>query len=364
MDGQLTALEQHDCPACGAQAEWDPGRRELVCPYCSTVVPYERDEETGGIREIDLVATLRSMPDELRGWKTERKTVRCQSCNAVSVFDPERVGQNCDFCGSPQLVDYEELKPPIQPQSIAPFRVTIEEVRTSLRRWLASKWLAPGALERSALVDTVRGVYLPYWTFDADSHCPWTADAGHYYYETRSVTGSDGKRRTQQVRRVRWVPAAGAVEHFFDDEPVPASHGVPHALLREIEPFPVADLLPYDTAYLSGFVVEHYQVVLFDAAARARSSMVDQLRGMCAAAVPGDTYRDLVVHPSFSGQTFKHILAPVWLLRYDFGAESFQAVVNGSTGRLAGEYPKSPWKIFFLVAAALATILFVIYLGR
>ena len=57
------------------------------------------------------------------------------------------------------------------------------------------------------------------------------------------------------------------------------------------------------------------------------------------------------IHPVYSGQTFKHILVPVWLLTYNFGAKAFQVVVNGVTGRMAGDYPKSFWKIALLVLA-------------
>ena len=79
--------------------------------------------ETGTIAEIDLVKTLSELPEEQRGWHTERRSVQCQSCKAVMVFDPARVGQNCEFCGSPALVDYQEIKSPIRPQSLLPFKV-------------------------------------------------------------------------------------------------------------------------------------------------------------------------------------------------------------------------------------------------
>jgi hypothetical protein len=143
------------------------------------------------------------------------------------------------------------------------------------------------------------------------------------------------------------------VEHFFDDEPVPGTTGVSHALLSQVEPFPTEQLKPYDTAFLSGFVVEHYQIVLFDAAKRSVDSMNAKLTAMCAAQIPGDTYRNLQIHPTYSGQTFKHILVPVWLLTYNFRAKAYQVVVNGVTGRMAGDYPKSFWKIALLVLAAI-----------
>ena len=88
-------------------------------------------------------------------------------------------------------------------------------------------------------------------------------------------------------------------------------------------------------------MVERYQIDLVAAAQGAREAMDAELRALCAAQIPGDTYRNLDVQRRLSGQTFKHILAPVWLLTYTFGARAFQAVMNGVTGSIQGEYPKS-----------------------
>ncbi len=161
---------------------------------------------------------------------------------------------------------------------------------------------------------------------------------------------------------MRWTPAAGELDHVFDDEPVPATRGIEHDLLRRIEPFPTHELVPYDTAYLAGFVVEHYQVVLIEAARRARASMIEQLQPLCARQVPGDTQRNLQVEPTFAGETFKHVLVPVWLLTYRWGGRPWQVVINGVTGAVAGRYPKSPWKVALLVLAALAAAALVLFL--
>ncbi len=360
----LTAVETHPCAACGAQAEWNPARQRLVCPSCGTEAPYQTNAATGAIEEIDLVRTLREMPEDMREWRPGTRTVQCRSCKAVSVFEASRVGQNCQFCGSPSLVDYQEIKAPIRPQSLLPFKVTESHVREDVRRWYASKWFAPGALKRRALVDTINGLYIPYWTFDARVHCPWWAEAGFYYYTTESYRDSQGRQQTRQVRHVRWESASGVVDHVFDDEPVPGTQGIDQDLLRQVQPFPTTDLVPYDTAFLSGFVVEHYQVVLIDAAKRSQDQMHQQLVALCAQQVPGDTHRNLRIAPEYSAQTFKHILVPVWLLAYTYGAARYQVVVNGYTGMIAGQYPKSPWKILFVVLLALVVLIIVMYASQ
>jgi hypothetical protein len=358
---EISALDKHACPACGAQAEWNPGKEKLVCPYCGTESPYVIDRATGKAVENDLVKALRELPDEDRGWNTERRSVQCQSCRAVMVFDPSRVGQNCEFCGSPALVAYSEIKAPIRPESLLPFKVPSDRIRDGMRRWLRSHWLAPNRLARASLIDTLRSLYIPYWTFDANVRCPWEAEAGHYYYVSVPQRDSQGRTVMRQERRVRWEPASGEITHTFDDEPVPGTHGVDLGLLRQIEPFPTQDLVPYDTAFLSGHVVEHYQIVLFDAANASQQQMHAKLEQLCAAEVPGDTYRNLAIHPVYSNQTFKHVLVPVWLLTYDYGAKKYQVVANGYTGALAGHYPYSAWKIFFLIVTILIILFIVMY---
>lgn len=357
------AQQKFACPACGAEAIWNPAKQALVCPFCGTTSPAKLDANTGGIVEHDLVTALRGITDDKRGWQIEKRYVKCQSCQAISVLDPQRQAQRCEFCGSAQLVPYEQTKDAFRPESLLPFKVTEDKARDGIRAWYGRLWLAPNKLKRSALTDTVKGIYLPYWTFDAKVDAAWTAEAGFYYYTTESYTDGSGRSQTRQVQHVRWEPASGELQHFFDDDLVCASVGVHAPLLRGIEPFPTTELKPYDAGYVAGWVVERYQIDLVAAAQAARDDMDAKLRQMCAAQIPGDTYRNLDVRANYSGQTFKHILAPVWLLSYHFGARAFQAVMNGFTGAIDGEYPKSWVKIALLVIAAIIVTIIVLSLS-
>jgi hypothetical protein len=362
MDETL-AQQKFACPACGAEAIWNPAKQALVCPFCGTTSPATLDPNAGGILEHDLVTALRGITDDKRGWQTEKRYVKCQSCQAISVLDPKRQAQRCEFCGSAQLVAYEQTKDAFRPESVLPFKVSEDKARDGIRSWYGKLWLAPNALKRRALTDTVKGIYLPYWTFDAHVDATWTAEAGHYYYTTESYTDSSGREQTRQVQHVRWEPAAGSLQHFFDDDLVCASVGVHPDLLRGIEPFPTNELVAYDAGYVTGWVVERYQIDLVSAAKAAREAMDAKLQQLCGAQVPGDTYRSLEVHANYSGQTFKHILAPVWLLSYTFGAKAFQAVMNGVSGAIDGEYPKSWIKVTLLVLGILIAVSIVLWVG-
>jgi DNA-directed RNA polymerase subunit RPC12/RpoP len=352
-----TAQKKFSCPSCGAEAQWNPIKKAIVCPFCGTVSPAQAELSAAGdqvIVEHDLVAALRGIPDDQRGWQADKTSVKCQSCQAISVFDSARVGQRCDFCGSSALVPYEEIKAAFRPESLLPMKLAENQVRESLRQWYGNRWFAPNLLKTAALTDLAKGLYIPYWTFDAQVHANWTAESGYYYYETETFRNSNGETETRQVQKVRWEPSSGELDHFFDDELESASRGVQPDMLRQIEPFPTKELSPYNAGYLSGWVVERYQIDLVAAAQEARAEMDAKIENLCSAQVPGDTQRDLQVETDYSGQTFKHILVPIWIVAYNYGSETYQVVVNGYTGAIAGKYPKSWIKITLAVLGGLA----------
>ncbi len=350
-----SARDKFHCPACGAEASWNPAKQALVCAFCGTVSPatlQTRGADTI-IVEHDLVAALRNLPDTARGWQADKTSVRCQSCQAISVFDAQSVGRRCDFCGSTALLPYEQVKDAFRPESLLPLKIDEGRARDLIRAWYKRQWLAPNAFGAKAMTDTVRGIYLPYWTFDAKADADWTAEAGYYYYV---------RLNNRQERKIRWEPASGSLSHAFDDELVCASRGVEPTKLRKIEPFPTDSLVPYDAGYLAGWTVERYQIDLVGAAEQSRRQMQTELERLCAQQVPGDTHRNLVVHATFSDQTFKHILSPVWLMTYVYGPKSYQVVINGVTGTIAGSRPWSWIKIALLIIVAV--MLFALIAGR
>ena len=357
---------KHPCPECGGDLQWNAGKQALACPYCGTIVPWKNTEAglPGEVQENDLIVALEKHPVDQRGWGEDRREVKCQSCQAISVFVGGKVAQRCEFCGSPSIIDHQSERDAITPQYVLPFKISDGQVRDAIRKWYGSHWFAPNKLKKIALTDTLRGVYLPYWTFDSQVQAQWTAEAGHYYYTSESYTDNQGKSQTRQVRHTRWEDANGSIEHFFDDELIPGTAGVHENLLRQVEPFPtLTDLKAYSPEFVRGWTVERYQVDLHKAADLNQQDMQQKTTALCAAEIPGDTYRNLNVNADYQGRTFKHVLVPVWLVTYTYGSKNFQVLSNGYTGTLAGEYPKSWVKIFFAAMLVLFVVIMLIVAG-
>ena len=352
-------VAHHPCPECAGPLEWSAKAQQLQCPYCGTQVPWQQEQPPGAqqaIVEHDLAQALEH-PRSGRGWGQGRYEVQCQSCRAISTFDAQHTAKRCDFCGSAAIVAHDSGRDAITPESILPFQISAAQVRERLRQWYGSRWFAPNRLKTAALTDTVRGVYLPYWTFDAHASAQWRAEAGHYYYTTETYRNSNGQLQTRQVRHTRWEPAAGQLQHFFDDALVPGTVGVHAALLRQIEPFPTtSDLQAYRPDFVRGWTVERYQIDLGQAAKTNVEQMDAVLRQQCIAQIPGDTWRNFSMQRQYQGRTFKHVLVPVWLVSYRYGRKNYQVVANGYTGTIAGERPYSWVKIFFAVLLALGVL--------
>ena len=211
----------------------------------------------------------------------------------------------------------------------------------------------------------MNGIYVPYWTFDADTRSRYRGQRGEHYYETRTVTVTvNGKReqRQEQVQKTRWYPASGRVARDFDDVVVIAATSLPLRLADGLEPWDLTALAAYTPDYLAGFQAEGYTVPLADGHETARARMEQVIHGDVRRDIGGDEQRVTSVDTSWSDETFKHVLLPVWMAAYKYNGKSFRFLVNGQTGEVQGERPWSIWKIAFAVVAVVTIVAGGIYI--
>ena len=96
----------------------------------------------------------------------------------------------------------------------------------------------------------------------------------------------------------------------------------------------------------------------------AKEIIDGKVQQLVRADIGGDHQRITSLDTQYSHLTFKHILLPMWFSAYLFSGKTYRFVVNGQTGEVQGESPKSGWKIFFLVAGILAALfIFLVVFG-
>ncbi|MCB1351469.1 MAG: primosomal protein N' (replication factor Y) - superfamily II helicase [Rhodobacteraceae bacterium] len=347
-------LEEHrfPCPACGADLRFAPGTDALRCQHCGHEEPIEAPR--GNIAELDLRAAER---DDLSAVDMEEtRTARCESCGAEVEFAPGIHAESCPFCASPMVTGTGTHRH-IRPQAQLPFLLSEPEARGAMKSWLGRLWFAPSDLRKYASAErAMDGIYVPYWTYDAETRTAYTGQRGTVYYENRVVPViQDGKRRmvNQQVAKVRWTPVRGRVARDFDDVLVLGSRSLPKRFTDAVAPWDLSALLRYDPRYLAGFRAEAYGIPVHEAYGEAREIMNGVITGDVRRDIGGDRQQVGKLSTEVGRLTFKHVLLPIWVAAYRYRGKSYRFVVNARTGAVEGERPYSPVKIAIAVLIGL-----------
>ncbi len=347
--------EQFDCPGCGAQFAFDPEGGTLTCPYCGFSKTIPRSEED--IQELDFRAHLDAAESEAD--TRETVAVKCPACGAESTFEANVTSEACPFCGTSIVVSGSSKKV-LKPASLLPFKITREEGRRLFREWIAGLWFAPSRLKKDAYrKDRLQGVYIPYWTYDADATSFYRGERGEDYWDTETYTTTENGKtvtKTRRVRRTRWYPASGWVFNRFNDVLILASRSLPRKYTERLEPWDLENLVAYADDYLSGFRAESYQVGLAEGFEEAQGVMEPAIRSSVRRDIGGDHQRIHSVRTRYEDVTFKHLLLPVWISAYLFKQKTYRFLVNGRTGEVQGERPWSWVKILLLVLFILAVV--------
>jgi hypothetical protein len=203
-------------------------------------------------------------------------------------------------------------------------------------------------------------VYVPYWTYDAMTYTAYRGERGDNYQDTETYTERDAQgnsvTKTRTVTRIRWWPASGQVEHFFDDVLVCGSRSVPSDLVTALEPWDLENLEGFRPEFLGGFTTERYAVGLREGFREAKGLMAPTIEHVIRRDIGGDHQRIDWRRTDYTAVTFKHLLLPVWVAHYRYHDRLFQILVNGRTGKVSGERPWSAWKIAGLVILILLAI--------
>jgi hypothetical protein len=297
----------------------------------------------------------------------EVEQVKCGKCGAEQTLGGSLFAGHCTFCGT-AIVSKSYASRRIKPKSIVPFQVDRKRAAESFRKWVKGLWLAPGDLKKYAQSDAgLTGVYLPYWTYDCQTGSDYTGERGDDYYtnETYTTTNSKGESvvQTRRVKHTRWTPAAGHVDKFHDDVLVMASKSLPENISQSVMRFELKALVPYQPAFVSGFKAEAYQVGLKDGFATAKVAIDEAVHDLIRRDIGGDQQRVHHVSTRYSDVRFKHVLLPVWISAYRYRDKAFRFLINGQTGEVSGESPKSWWKIGFLVLGILIVLFLLLMAG-
>lgn len=353
-----TDLFRVPCPTCGSQMRFSAEKQQLSCSHCGNTqaIPLTRQN----LEERSLTS-YQVDNHQLPNAPTEEKLVfSCPNCGAQTTINTDEPTITCAFCGTKSVNPDARKTRLIEPAGVLPFKVSKEQAIERFKGWVGDDWLAPSDLKAGARPDNFHGVYVPFWTFDAQAYSDWYGEAGFYYNVTVQVPDGKGGMMRQQEQRVRWEPRNGSHSQFYDDILIMASKQLTNQAdsVAEASSYNLTDVVDYDPRFLLGWDAEVYSIDLPESARQADADIRRREEYACSSQLGGNVQRNLNVNTQLSNQTFKHILLPLWICAYVYNGKAYRFLVNGQTGRIAGERPKSAWKIALLIIGFLLLVLF------
>lgn len=357
---QQKAELKRACSNCGAELLYAPGTTELQCDYCGHVEEIPVAERS--FEELELKPYLEALGEQSH---SEQITmIQCRNCGANQHIEEHYKSLHCVYCNSPLVTEDLKREEWILPGAVLPFQIDQQKAYQIFQKWVQGLWWAPNKLKKASLdPQNTKGLYAPYWTFDAQLFARYRGQRGDYYYVTKTV-GSGKNRRTVRERRTRWTPASGTVSGFVDDTLIKASKQRSGEIPKKVARWNLSKLLPFNSSFLAGFVTEKYTIPLREGHLASQKEAEKIADRWARRDIGGDTQRVSSIQMKLSEETFKHILLPVFISAYRFNGKTYRFFVNGQSGVLSGERPYSFWKIFFFVLTILSIIGVIVYFAN
>ncbi|MCK5848375.1 MAG: hypothetical protein KAH01_04185 [Caldisericia bacterium] len=336
-------LKKFVCSNCGGKTEFDVKSQELKCPNCGTVYGILKEEASSK----HLISEYSANVDAIE--KQEASVLECSSCGATIELETTVVSGKCPYCDSP-VVMTEKAVASIPPDGICPFKIDKHEAVSRFRKWIKGKWLAPNSLKNMYQSGKILGVYLPYWVFDADASCRYTASGGK---DRKVEYRENGETKTRT--ETDWYPVSGNIFHSFKDKIIRATKSINERLLKILGGFNVNNAYKFHHDFFAGFSSEIFNIPMQTTYEEAKQYFQNELHYMVEAKVRRsyDRVRNITMWIKWSNEYYRFMFLPVYTMAYFFNGKTYQILINGDSGQIVGDYPKSVWKIILIIFAVL-----------
>ena len=330
----MAVLQEYKCPCCGGAIEFDSALQKMKCPYCDTEFEVETlasyddvlKNESDGNMKWDSQAGGEWSEGETDGLRV----YVCKSCGGEIVGDDTLASTACPYCDNP-VVLMGQFKGALKPDYVIPFKLGKEDAIKALKKHYGGKKLLPKVFSRQNHIEEVKGVYVPFWLFDAD------AEANVRYKATKFRTWSDSNYDYVETSFFS-VVRGGTLR--FEQVPVDGSSKMDDALMESIEPFDMSGAVNFQTAYLAGYLADKYDVDSEASVDRANARIKQSTEDAFRTSVSG--YDTVVTENStvdLRNGSAKYALYPVWLLNTTWNGNKYTFAMNGQTGKLVGDLP-------------------------
>lgn len=327
-------IQEYKCPCCGGAIHFDSTIQKMKCPYCDTEFEMEAlqgyDEALNQEQPDEMVWDTSAGTEWGEGETNGLHTYQCQSCGGEIVGDESMAASACPYCGNPIVVT-GQFSGALKPDYVIPFKLDKKAAKDGLMRHLEGKRLLPKVFKDQNHIDEIKGIYVPFWLFDTD------ADADIRYRATKVRSWSD---KNYNYTETRFFMVARSGNIGFTRVPVDGSTKMEDDLMESIEPFDFKEAVPFQTAYLAGYMADKYDVGAEESIARANERVKRSTEDNFKSTVTG--YTSVTTEQSsvrLHDGSAKYALYPVWILNTTWNGKQYRFAMNGQSGKFVGDLP-------------------------
>lgn len=351
----MSQVMDYKCPCCGGDIQFDSNAQKMKCPYCDS------EFEMESVKAYDDVLKNEKADDinwDTAGqeWEEDEdiSVFVCNSCGGEIVGDKNTAATACPYCDS-SVVIKGRVAGTLRPDYVIPFKLDKETAKKALTNHFKGKILLPKVFKSENHIDEIKGIYVPFWLFETDT------DASIRYRGVKVRTWRSGDYRYTEKSTYAAI-REGSIG--FDNVPVDGSSKMADDLMESLEPFDFSQAVDFQTAYLSGYFADKYDVTAEQSVERANARVKRSVEEAFRSTVNG--YSSVTVDNTtvqFSNGKAKYALYPVWILNTTWRDKKYVFAMNGQTGKLVGDLPTDYgafWKWFGIIGASASVITYLI----
>lgn len=330
----MADIQEFKCPCCGGSIEFNSDKQKMQCPYCDSefdaeaLKNYDLDSQDDAQDDMQWETAAGSQWEE--GELDQLNVYSCKSCGGEIVGDDTLAATFCPYCDNPVVLT-GKFKGDLRPDFVIPFKKDKEDAKKAYLKHIKGKKLLPKVFKEANHIDEIKGVYVPFWLFDTDT------DANIRYKATKTHTWSDSD---YYYTRTSYFAVYRSGNISFEKVPVDGSTKMADDLMESIEPYDFNDAVDFNTAYLSGYFADKYDVNSEDSIERANQRIKTSTEQAFAETVVGyTTVLPERTNIKLSNGQAKYALYPVWLLNTTYNGKKYVFAMNGQTGKFVGNLP-------------------------
>ena len=329
------------CPSCGANLKFSPEKQKMCCEFCESEFDPEEFNEQGGAEEQQVMEETLA-PEEAM----EVTIFTCPQCGGeLMSVDENTAAAFCSFCGASTILESRIAKEK-RPKYIIPFAITKEQCKEAYMKMVSGSIYAPKELKDEKYIDSFRGIYMPYWTYDISQKGEVT------------IKGETSSRKGDYIV-TKHYDLKGNIDAEYDGISYDASSSFSDDISERIAPFDTNKQIDFGNSYMSGYYADIADVgkTVYENDARllAYDMSLDNIK---------KEFKEYTVKDTKSGikarvDKVDYTMFPVWFMSYRNKDRVAYAIVNGQTGKVVADMPIDIKK-YLISSGGLAIVIFIL----